>query len=137
MIGTRFGAVSPCDASAELSAWRLKLGAAAALLLLSGCASGPSGREERAPGAELAGRSMSLLASNGARTTLSFRRDGRVTARFGERRTQGRWAVERRRLCFTWARGFRECWPYRRPFVRGETVRLRSDRGNQVRVTLN
>ena len=113
--------------------------AVAALLLLSACASGPFGRDRdrapRAPGEELIGRSMTVQAPNG-RTTLSFRRDGRVTARFGERRTQGRWAMERRRLCFMWG-SFRECWPYRRPFERGETVRIRSDRGNNVQVTLN
>ena len=52
-------------------------------------------------GAELVGQSVTVQAGKG-RSTLSFRRDGRVVARFGGRRTEGRWAVDSRRLCFTW-----------------------------------
>ena len=109
--------------------------AAAAICLaltLAGCG---IGRREPATGPEFVGRSMRVEASSGV-TRLTFRRDGTVEARFGRQRTQGRWALARRQLCFTWARNYRECWPYRAPFQRGRTVPIRSDRGNQVRVTL-
>ena len=109
---------------------------ASALLLLGGCATIVGDDDRRYHlGDELVGRSVTVQAPAGT-TRLSFRGDGRVTAAFGERRTQGGWAVRNDRLCFTWG-NFRECWPYTRPFVRGETVRIRSDRGNDVRVTLN
>ena len=99
---------------------------------LGGCATADRG--PRAP--EFVGRSMQVVTSAGQATTLSFRQDGGVTARFGERETQGRWNIEQRQLCFTWARNFRECWPYERRFRQGRTVTLRSDRGNVVQVTM-
>jgi hypothetical protein len=103
------------------------------LALLSGCV---SGRREPPPGAELAGHSLRLVAANGQNSTLSFRRDGRVRSTFGAQSAEGRWNIERGSLCFTWARNFRECWPYASPFQRGRTVTVRSNRGNVVRVTL-
>ncbi len=111
----------------------------AAVLLLCACI--PSGNRpdrfvEPVPGEEIVGRSMTVQANAGT-STLSFRPDGTVSALFGDRRTLGTWAVGDERLCFTWAQNFRECWPYERPFVRGETVQIRSDRGNEVQVTLN
>ena len=99
---------------------------------LAGCASGRGGPEQP----EFVGRSMRVETSGGQVTLLSFRRDGTVTARFGDQRTQGRWSLDRRRLCFTWARNFRECWPYAQRFREDRTVTIRSDRGNVVRVTL-
>ena len=60
-----------------------------------------------------------------------------IGSRLGRRRTEGSWAVGDDRLCFTWAQNFRKCWPCTRPFERGETVRIRSDRGNDVQVMLN
>jgi hypothetical protein len=99
---------------------------------LAGCATGRGASDEP----EFVGRSMQVETSAGQVTTLSFRRDGGVTARFGERETQGRWSLERRQLCFTWARDFRECWPYARRFRAGRTVTIRSDRGNIVQVTM-
>ena len=68
-------------------------------------------------------------------TTLRFRRDGRVRADFRGRSVTGRWQVEDRRLCFYWRGAPRECWPYRRPFERGRTRSVTSDRGNELRVT--
>ncbi|HEY0150323.1 MAG TPA: hypothetical protein VGB70_15145 [Allosphingosinicella sp.] len=112
---------------------------AAAALLLGACSVIPGGdrRAERGPPApEFVGRQMSVVAANGQITTLRFRRDGEVTARFGERESQGRWALERRRLCFTWGGTYRECWPYAQPFQQGRTRTIKSDRGNVVRVTL-
>ena len=99
---------------------------------LAGCATG-GGRDDRP---EFVGRSLSVEAANGQVTTLSFLADGTVTARFGERETQGRWALEEGRLCFTWAQSFRECWPYAGGFRAGRTVQITSDRGNVVRVTM-
>jgi hypothetical protein len=110
---------------------------AGALLLLGACATIRGDDDRRYDlGDELVGRSMTVQAPAGT-TRLRFRGDGSVTAAFGERRTQGSWRVGDDRLCFTWAQNFRECWPYTRPFVRGETMRIRSDRGNEIRVTLN
>jgi hypothetical protein len=112
---------------------------ASALLLLGACAIIPDGDDDDRRfdlGDEIVGRSMTVQAPAGT-SVLSFRGDGSVTAAFGQRRTEGSWAVGDDRLCFTWAQNFRECWPYTRPFVRGEIVRIRSDRGNEVQVTLN
>lgn len=102
---------------------------------LAGCSTirGGGDRDGRP---EFVGRQMTVEAANGQVTTLRFAEEGGVTARFGERETQGRWALERGQLCFTWARNFRECWPYTEPFRRGRTATIRSDRGNVVRVTL-
>jgi hypothetical protein len=111
----------------------------AAAFLLGACSVIPGGdrRAERGPPApEFVGRQMTVVAANGQLTTLRFQRDGDVTARFGERETQGRWALERRRLCFTWGGSYRECWPYAQPFQPGRTRAITSDRGNVVRVTL-
>ena len=109
-----------------------------ALLLLGACSTVRDDDYDRGPlpGEELVGRSMTVQAQAGT-SMLSFRGDGSVTAAFGERRTQGSWAVGDDLLCFTWAQNFRECWPYTRPFERGQTQRIRSDRGNEVQVTLN
>ena len=103
------------------------------LAVVAGCA---SGRDDRRAGPEFAGRNMRVETAAGQVSKLSFRRDGRVEARFDGRETKGTWALERRRLCFTWAGSFRECWPYRRPFVVGRTTTITSDRGNVVKVTL-
>lgn len=102
-------------------------------LLLAGCATVP---QSGSSGGELVGRSMTVQAQNGAVTNLSFHADGRVTAAFDGKSTQGRWETEESRLCFIWAGNFRECWPYTRPFRRGDTVSITSDRGNVVRATL-
>ncbi len=99
---------------------------------LAGCATGRQGPAEP----EFVGRTMSVQANTGQVTMLRFYRDGRVEARFDRQQSQGRWNLERQRLCFTWAGNFRECWPYTRPFRRGETVTVRSDRGNVIRVTM-
>ena len=119
--------------------FRLAAPAAAAALLLGACPVIPRGDRNRdygPPAPEFVGRQMSVVASNGQTTTLRFARDGGVTARFNERETQGRWALERRRLCFTWGGSYRECWPYAQRFERGRTRTITSDRGNVVRVTL-
>ena len=111
----------------------------AAALLLGACSvipGGDRGPERGPPAPEFVGRQMSVVAANGQTTTLRFAGDGRVTARFNERETAGRWALERRRLCFTWGASYRECWPYTQRFERGRTRTITSDRGNVVRVTL-
>jgi hypothetical protein len=112
---------------------------AAAALLLGACSVIPGGDRDRdygPPPPEFVGRTISVVAANGQTTNLRFARDGGVVARFGDRETQGRWALERRRLCFTWGGSYRECWPYAQAFERGRTRTITSDRGNVVRVTL-
>lgn len=99
---------------------------------LAGCATGRRGSEEP----EFVGRTMRVEAANGQVTMLRFERDGTVVARFNERETQGRWSLEPTQLCFTWARNFRECWPYTERFREDRTVSIRSDRGNTVQVTM-
>ena len=111
----------------------------AAAFLLGACSvipGGDRGSDRGPPAPEFVGRQMSVVASNGQTTTLRFAGDGRVTARFNERETAGRWALERGRLCFTWGASYRECWPYTQRFERGRTRTITSDRGNVVRVTL-
>lgn len=100
---------------------------------LAGCASVRGGDREQP---EFVGRSMRVETAAGQVSLLRFDRDGTVTARFSERETEGRWSLERGRLCFNWARNFRECWPYTQRFRQGRTVSIRSDRGNVVRVTM-
>ena len=112
---------------------------AAAALLLGACAVFPDGgrQAERGPPVpEFVGRALTVAAANGQVSTMRFERGGAVTARFGERETAGRWALESRRLCFTWGGSYRECWPYTSAFERGRTRTVTSDRGNVVRVTL-
>jgi len=101
---------------------------------LAACSTVRGGGEREGP--EFVGRSMRVETAAGQVTILRFDRDGTVTARFNERETEGRWSLERRQLCFTWARNFRECWPYTQRFREGRTVAIRSDRGNVVRVTM-
>ena len=102
-------------------------------LLLSACATVlPSAR----PGQELIGRTLRVETSRGQVSTLLFNRNGTVTAAFGTSQIQGSWQLTDGQLCFLWAGAPRECWPYARPFQRGETVPITSDRGNKVRVTM-
>ena len=108
------------------------LAAFAPLALLAGCATvGDSPSRD-----SLAGSTLRMTATNGAVTTLRFRGDGTVSARFGRGTLEGRWRVADRRLCFDWPNAPRECWPYREPFERGRTRTITSDRGNVVRVTM-
>jgi hypothetical protein len=104
-----------------------------AMLLLSGCG---TLFDRGGTGAELVGRSVRLVPAQGPASTLSFGGNGVVRSTFGRRSATGRWWVRGRRLCFLWAGSFRECWPYRAPFPPRRTVRIKSDRGNLVRVTL-
>lgn len=101
-------------------------------MLISACATLLPGSR---PGAELAGQSLRVQTSRGQVSTLQFRRDGAVRALFGDKELIGRWEVVNEQLCFFWGQAPRECWAYRAPFPRGQTVGLTSDRGNAVRVT--
>ena len=102
------------------------------VVALGGCATSRRGSEEP----EFVGRTLRVETAAGQVSTLRFERDGTVVARFGEQETQGRWSLEPRELCFTWRQTFRECWPYTQPFRAGRTVAIRSDRGNNVQVTM-
>ena len=111
------------------------------VLLLGACNTliPPSPRADRvarAPGAELIGRSVRLETAGGQASTLRFGENGVVRAQFGGQELSGTWVSTGTQLCFGWPGSSRECWPYARPLVRGETVTLTSDRGNVVRVTL-
>ena len=103
-----------------------------AALFVGGCAT----TSDRPGGGTLAGRSIRMQTANGQTSTLSFARDGTVRAAFGERQLAGRYEVDEGRLCFFWGSAPRECWPYSAPYPRGETIRLTSDRGNVVNVTM-
>jgi hypothetical protein len=92
--------------------------------------------DARPAGSELIGQSLRLETSGGQVSTLRFAENGVVRAQFGGREISGTWVSTGTQLCFAWAGSSRECWPYARPLVRGETVSLTSDRGNVVRVTL-
>lgn len=116
---------------------RTVLAAAAAAALLSACSTIRDRSPERmAPGDELVGRTLRLETAAGQTTMLRFQREGVVTAEFGDKSTTGSWVATGQQLCFSWAGRSRDCWPYERPFRRGETVTVTSDRGNLVRVTL-
>jgi hypothetical protein len=109
------------------------LAALAGTFVLAGCST-LSGGSER--GSQLVGQRIQLVPAAGQPSILSFGGNGVVRSSFGRRSAVGRWWVQGRRLCFLWAGSFRECWPYRRPFPHRRQVRLRSDRGNLVWVTL-
>lgn len=115
---------------------RAYLAALCAAGLLAGCSTLRGGGDDDDVRPEFVGRTLRVETAQGQVSHLRARDDGSVIARFGERETSGRWSIERRRLCFTWAQNWRECWPYQEPFRRGRTVALTSDRGNKVRVTL-
>ena len=107
--------------------------AAACVVAIGGCAT-----SRRAPplGYELVGHQVRMETSRGQVSTLTFREDLSVRAQFGQNSVTGRWQVSDDGLCFWWQSAPRECWPYRTPMRPGETRSLRSDRGNQVTVTL-
>jgi hypothetical protein len=111
-------------------------------LLLGACSTlvPPSPRADRVgmrpAGAELIGQSVRLETANGQASTLRFADNGVVRAQFGSQEVAGTWVATGTQLCFSWSGTSRECWPYSRPLVRGETMTLTSDRGNVVRVTL-
>jgi hypothetical protein len=102
-------------------------------IFLAGCASVFPRAQQ--PGSELVGQTLQMQTSRGQVSTLQFRNNSIVRARFGQQEIIGRWQVEPMRLCFLWTGAPRECWPYPSPFRRGETRRITSDRGNSVRVT--
>lgn len=111
----------------------------AAATLLSACSTlVPPGVSPvvMAPGAELIGQTVRLETAGGQASSLHFADNGVVHAQFGSQQVTGNWVANDSRLCFAWTGAPRECWPYTAPFRRGETVTLTSDRGNQVRVTL-
>ena len=101
---------------------------------LSGCAGG--GERPRSAAASVAGQTIQVTTAAGKVTTMHFAEDGSVRAAFDGRQVEGRWSAEQRKLCFTWAGDFRECWPYPAPLRRGEARAITSDRGNRVTVEL-
>lgn len=100
--------------------------------MLGGCATMMGAPQ----GSELIGETVRVETARGAESTLTFRRDDLVVARFGEREVAGRWRVEGDLLCFYWTGAPRECWPYDARFRRGVPAVLTSTRGNRVEVTL-
>jgi len=116
-----------------------KMAAAAlcGLVVLGGCSTVVPNRGApvtQMRGAELVGQNI-RVESAGRTSTMTFRRDGTVIARFGEQQATGNWDVQPGKLCFAWG-SVRDCWPYLGALERGRTVTLTSDRGNVVRVTL-
>lgn len=109
-----------------------------AAMLLSACSTivPPGSSVPMRPGAELIGQNVRLQTAAGQVSTLHFADNGVVHAEFGGQRVQGSWVANESQICFAWAGTSRECWPYTAAFRRGQTVNLTSDRGNQVRVTL-
>lgn len=103
-------------------------------MLLAGCA-GMGMNERPSPRFTPAGQTLQVVAANGATSQMSFRPDGVVAARFGERSINGRWELESDNICFRWGNAPRECWRNPAPFQRGRTQSITSDRGNVVRVT--
>ncbi len=106
--------------------------AAAGAVLLAACTTSRA----PPPGGELIGRTLRIQTERGEVTSLRFRDNGAVRAVFRGGSLNGRWQASNRRLCFSWPRARRECWPYRSRFERGRTRTLTSDRGNVLRVTL-
>ena len=82
-----------------------------------------------------AGQTLQVIAANGAESRMQFRSNGQVVAAFGTSSITGDWNLQEEGLCFRWGQAPVECWPYTRPFRRGETVTVTSTRGNVVRVT--
>jgi hypothetical protein len=101
---------------------------------LTACAAGQSGPESAA--SRLEGRSLRVTAASGQVSTLRLSEGGAVTASFGGREVEGRWAMDGDQLCFTWSGSFRECWPYAVPLRPGESRSITSSRGTKVQVQL-
>ncbi|HEY0043290.1 MAG TPA: hypothetical protein VGB62_01965 [Allosphingosinicella sp.] len=89
---------------------------------------------ERMP--EFVGRVLTVETAKGQVSTMRFWRDGTVRASFSGKETAGRWDMDGRDLCFTWAGSYRECWPHAQPFRPGRTHSVTSNRGNVVKVTM-
>ena len=100
------------------------------LPLVAGCATIP-----RTPDLNPAGQTLQVVAANGAVSRMQFRPNGQVVAAFGQSSITGEWNIQDEGLCFRWPGAAVECWPYTRPFQRGQTVTVTSTRGNVVRVT--
>lgn len=111
---------------------RLIAAVAGAAAMLGGCATLVGAPQ----GSELVGETVRVETAQERASTMTFRRDGMVVARFGEREVAGRWRIEGDWLCFYWTGAPRECWPYADRFRPGVTVPVTSDRGNRVEVTL-
>lgn len=132
--------------------------ALAGALLVSACAetldgepvaSTPAGAAQEFPappaagalGSELyaAGVTVRAEVEGGDVNTITFAQDGMVRNRVHSTNqlVEGRWWVSNNELCLRWKGASRqECWPYASALQPGETVTLRSDRGNTARVTL-
>jgi hypothetical protein len=98
---------------------------------VAGCSTLVPRPVERGP----VGQTLQVIAADGSESRMQFRSDGRVVAAFGQRSVSGEWNLQDEGLCFRWGQAPVECWPYERPFRRGETVTVTSTRGNVVRVT--
>lgn len=88
-----------------------------------------SAQNMMAPGAELYGQQVQVLAGNGETNSLYFSPDGTVqlSSMNGQSAT-GNWYVQNNMLCIS-ASGARECWPYRAAFQARQPVTLVSDCG--------
>lgn len=91
--------------------------------------------QQMAPGAELYGQQVQVMAANGDTNTLMFQPDGTVhiTSTNGQS-AHGRWYVEGSSMCIA-AGSARECWQYRAPFQAGQPLTLVSDCGATTRWT--
>jgi len=134
------------------------LTALAGALLLTACAqtldgepvvATPAGALDAIPAPPLAGALGSELYAAGATVraevaggdvnTITFREDGTVRnlVHSTNQVVEGRWWVSNNQLCLRWQGATRnECWPYASALQPGQTVSLRSDRGNNARITL-
>lgn len=86
---------------------------------------------------ELQGKTARVELADGRTLFVQHNADG--TARLtgaGLSPMTGRWFVAQQELCFDWPERPRECWPYTSPAQPGETVRSRSDQGQEIRTTL-
>ena len=120
--------------------------AVGAALLLSACGTlqGPSGEMVPATAATQmaeAGSQMIRVDGIGKRrgtNYLTFQPDGRVRAEVAGLGigTDGSWAVEEGQLCLSFLVRGRECFPYQTTLAKGQTVDVRSDRGQTVRITM-
>lgn len=85
--------------------------------------------QQMAPGAELIGQQVRVMAANGDTNNLTFQSDGTVhiTSTNGQS-AHGRWYAQGSSMCIA-AGSATECWQYSTPFQAGQAMTMVSDCG--------
>ncbi|WP_126172267.1 hypothetical protein [Altericroceibacterium xinjiangense] len=87
---------------------------------------------------ELRGRTVRIDAQGGVTNLVNFAPDGtmRIQVVPGQPPVQGYWGLRNNMLCVNFAPRGEECWPYQGAMVANQPVRVTSNRGQDLVVTM-